>query len=333
MTDKVIVFGSEGFIGSHLVEQLVKKNYKVKAFILYNFTNSKGWISNIDKNILKQVEIVFGDIRDYQSVNSAIKNCDYIINLAALIGIPYSYRASESYLDTNVKGTLNILNSSMSKSIRKIIIASTSEVYGSGQYFPIDENHPLNAQSPYAASKIAADQLALSFYKSFQLPVSIVRPFNTYGPRQSNRAVIPTIISQHISSSKILNIGSLDTIRDFTYVTDTAEGFICAIKSKKSIGEVVNLGTGYALSIRDIIKIVSEATEKKLIVKVDKNRKRPAKSEVNKLLSSNKKAEKILKWKPKFNNKNGFVKGINYTIKWFSNKENQKLYDSKKYTV
>lgn len=333
MTNKILIFGSEGFIGSHLVEELLKQNYEVKAFVLYNFNSSIGWLENLDNNIKKNIEICFGDIRDYQTVKEAINNCKCIINLAALIGIPYSYHASYSYIETNISGTLNILNACKNSNINKAIFASTSEVYGSGQYFPMDERHPLSAQSPYAATKIASDQLAMSFYKSFNLPVSIIRPFNTFGPRQSERAVIPTIISQYFKSKKFLNIGSIDTVRDFTFVTDTANAFTLAINSKKAIGEVINLGTSYGISIKEIIKMISQLTNKELIIKKEKERVRPSKSEVNKLISSNEKAKKLLKWKPKYNLKSGFKKGLEETIQWFSKNENLQHYKSKNFVI
>ena len=328
MKSKILVFGSEGFIGSHLVEELIKSGYKVKAFVLYNYSNSNGWLDNIKKNIFKDIEICHGDIRDYGSVVNALKGCKSVINLAALIGIPYSYIAASSYVETNINGTLNILNACMKLSINKIIMTSTSEVYGSGKYFPMDENHPLNAQSPYAATKIGSDQLSLSFYKSFGMPISIIRPFNTYGPRQSARAVIPTIISQVFRFNKVIKLGNIHTKRDFTYVTDTVLGFVKALESDKSIGEVINLGTGTNFSIKDTIKIVSNIIGKNIKVKKENARLRPNLSEVDNLLSSNKKAKKLLNWKPKFNGKKGFETGIKHTIDWFSNEKNLQHYSS-----
>jgi len=248
---KILVTGAEGFIGSHLVESLLKKNYKVRAMILYNSFNSWGWLDNLSSN-QKNLEVMLGDVRDKENVEDLSKGMDVVINLAALIGIPYSYKASRSYVETNVTGCLNILNSAAKNKVKQVIQISTSEIYGSQDKFPITEEAPYNAQSPYAATKVAADQLSLSFYKSFNLPVSIIRPFNTYGPRQSARAIIPTIISQALKK-KVINLGSLHPKRDLLYVADTVNGIIAAIKNKKSIGEIINLGSGYEISVKNLI--------------------------------------------------------------------------------
>jgi len=329
---RILVTGAEGFIGSHLVETLVKQGYNVRAFVMYNFNDSLGWIDYLDNKILKNIEIFRGDIRDNNCVDIASKNCNYIFHLAALIGIPYSYVAIKSYLDTNIIGTLNILQSSLKNNIDQVICTSTSEVYGNGQYFPMDENHALNAQSPYAASKIGADQLALSFYHSFSLPVTVLRPFNTFGPRQSNRAIIPTIITQ-LKHGKIIELGSINTKRDFTYVDDTVDGFIKCIKTKNAIGEIINLGTGYDISIKNLFDEICEILniQGKIILK--RNRRRPNNSEVDKLQSSNKKAKKILKWVPKYIHKKGLQKGLHETIKWFQKEENIKKYNSQNYVI
>lgn len=259
MAAKILVTGADGFIGSHLVEELVVKGFKVKAFVYYNSLNNWGWLDQISKKILNKVEVVSGDIRDYECVSSAIKNCDYIFNLASLIGIPYSYKAPNSYIDTNIKGILNIMNACRKQKILKIIHTSTSEVYGSAKYIPIDESHPLNAQSPYAASKIGSDQLALSYFRSFDTPISIIRPFNTYGPRQSLRAIIPTIICQMLDkNTDTIKLGNLNVTRDFNYITDTINGFISTIKANKILGEVINIGSGYQISVSELIKVISE---------------------------------------------------------------------------
>ena len=260
---KVLITGSEGFIGSHLTELLVKSGYKVTALSLYNSFNNIGWLKNIDKKIFKKIKILNGDIRDNNLVDDIVKNKDVVINLAALIGIPYSYRSVESYVDTNVKGTMNLLNSAKKFRI-KFIQTSTSEVYGTAKYIPIDEKHPLSSQSPYAASKIAADQLCLSFFHSYKTPVTILRPFNTFGPRQSLRAVIPTIISQCLFNDGVIKIGNINTTRDFVYINDTVNAFKLAIKNKNILGEVTNIGNNFEISIKDIIKIVSEITNKKI---------------------------------------------------------------------
>lgn len=329
---KILITGSEGFIGSHLVEKLVSLNFKVKAFILYNSFNSYGWLDKIDNKIKNKIEIFFGDIRDENSVKNSLKNCEAVIHLAALIGIPYSYNSPKSYVDTNVVGTLNVLQASKELGIKKIIHTSTSEVYGTPNYLPIDERHQLNAQSPYAASKIAADQLALSFYKSFQLPVTIVRPFNTYGPRQSARAVIPTIISQILSGKKNIYLGNLKTSRDLTYIDDTVNGFVSALKIKKH-GEVLNLGTGKDFYIGEIVKIISKLLSVKTNIIIDKNRIRPKLSEVINLRSKNTRAKKLINWRPVYSNRRGLILGLKKTIKWFSDSENQKNYKSKLYNI
>lgn len=327
----IFVTGADGFIGSHLVEKLVKLGHKVKCLSFYNSFNSWGWLDYLDARVKKKLEIITGDIRDEFLIRSIIKKrCDVIINLAALIGIPYSYRASKSYFDTNVNGLLNILNASRDYSVKKIIHTSTSEVYGSPEKVPITEKQIASAQSPYAASKVAADQLALSYEKSFNLPITILRPFNTFGPRQSARAIIPTIITQIIKSNKI-SLGSLSPTRDFTYVEDTVDGFIKSIFSKKNIGEVINIGSGFEISIRDLVQKISKLMKKKIIVEEKKDRKRPKNSEVKRLLASTTKAKKLIKWSPKFSSKRGFNNGLEKTIKWFSNFENLKFYKENLY--
>lgn len=321
----ILVTGACGFIGSHLVEKLVKLNYNVKAFTNYNSQNSYGWIENIDSKILKNIEVIPGDIRDYEFLNKKTKRVDAIIHLAALIGIPYSYHAPRSYVDTNVTGTFNILDCAKNNHVSKIFVTSTSEVYGTAQKVPIDETHSLNAQSPYAASKIGADQLALSFNKSFGLPVTILRPFNTFGPRQSARAIIPTIISQILKSDKI-KLGNLTPTRDFTYVEDTVEAFAKALKASKISGEVINIGNNFEISIKDTLEIIKEILGKEVQLIKDKKRIRSKTSEVNRLIASTKKAQRLLKWKPQHAGKKGFRKGILKTINWFKKKENISLY-------
>ncbi len=324
---KILVTGAEGFIGSHLVESLLKKNYKVRAMILYNSFNSWGWLDNLSSN-QKNLEVMLGDVRDKENVEDLSKGMDVVINLAALIGIPYSYKASRSYVETNVTGCLNILNSAAKNKVKQVIQISTSEIYGSQDKFPITEEAPYNAQSPYAATKVAADQLSLSFYKSFNLPVSIIRPFNTYGPRQSARAIIPTIISQALKK-KVINLGSLHPKRDLLYVADTVNGIIAAIKNKKSIGEIINLGSGYEISVKNLIKRIEKISHKKIKYQINLDRVRPKHSEVNRLLASNRKAKKILKWSPTYSNLKGLDYGLKKTINWFSFEKNIKLYKTK----
>ena len=320
---KILVTGAGGFIGSNLVEKLVKKNFKVTALVQYNVDNNYGWLDTI-KFKRNKPKIITGGICDSIFVDKVCKNLDYIIHLAALISIPYSYRSPLSYINTNILGTTNLLEGCRKYNIKHFIHTSTSEVYGSAKYVPIDENHPLNAQSPYAASKIAADQICLSFQKSFNLPITIIRPFNTFGPRQSLRAVIPTILYQASLNNEI-ELGNLNSKRDFTFVDDTVNGFICALNKKKTIGEVINLGTGHEVSIKKIVEITSKILNKKLSIKKKLDRFRPKKSEVSRLLSNNKKAKKILNWKPKFVSAKGFEMGLKKTLKWVLSQNNNNL--------
>ena len=318
---KILVTGAEGFIGSHLVENLVKKGYDTKAFIFYNSFNKRGWLDQSDQSIIKEIEFFSGDIRDPYGVRSAIKGCDKVIHLAALIGIPFSYHSPESYIDTNVKGTLNILQACRDLNVSKLIHTSTSEVYGSAKFVPITESHPLQGQSPYSASKIAADQLAISFYNSFNTPVGIIRPFNTYGPRQSYRAVIPTTILQLLSGKKNIKLGSLEPTRDFSYVEDTVSGFISALENNRFIGETLNLGSNFEISISNTVKTIAEIMGVDIKIEEDLLRIRPKNSEVERLYSDNTKAKKILLWKPKLNGLEGFKTGLRKTIDWFKAKQ------------
>ena len=307
---KILITGSEGFIGSHLCELLCREGYNIRAMCLYNSFGYKGWLDSIDSNSLENIEIINGDIRDRSALLEAMRGCDAVINLAALIAIPYSYSAPESYVDTNIKGTLNLLENARILGTEKIIHTSTSEVYGTAQYVPINEEHPLNAQSPYAATKIAADQLALSYHKSFDLPVAIARPFNTYGPRQSNRAVIPTIISQISKGERSLRLGSLTPTRDFNFVEDTARGILKILESPKSIGEVINLGSGFEISIGDTVKLISEVMNVDVDIIQENQRIRPEKSEVERLFCDPSKAQKLLNWQANFAGTEGFKNGL-----------------------
>jgi len=329
----ILVTGSEGFIGSHLTEKLVKLGHKVKCTVLYNSFNDYGWLETIDKKVLKEIEICFGDIRDFSFVKKSMKNCEAVMHLAALIGIPYSYTSPKSYIDTNVIGTLNVLEAAKELNIKKIIHTSTSEVYGSAKFIPITEQHPLNGQSPYSASKIAADQLANSYHLSYGTPLIILRPFNTYGPRQSLRAIIPTIITQILNNSKKINLGSLKPTRDFSYVSDTVSAFVAALKSTNSLGETINIGSGTEISIKKLAELISKVVNKKIIIASEEKRKRPKKSEVSRLCCSNKKALKLLKWKPQYVGKKGMEIGIKETVEWFKKINNQKKYKSKNFVV
>jgi dTDP-glucose 4,6-dehydratase len=323
---RALVTGADGFIGSHLTEKLVIKGYHVRALVYYNSFNSWGWIDQLASEIKESLEIFPGDIRDPYQIRKAMQDCDLVFHLAAIISIPHSYQAPDSYIDTNIKGTLNILQAARDLDVEKVIHTSTSEVYGTACFVPITENHPLQAQSPYAASKIGADQLVLSFYNSYGTPVAIVRPFNTYGPRQSARAVIPTIITQIANRQRRLKLGSLHPTRDFSYVKDTASGFVAAAESDKSVGEIINIGSGFEISIGDTAKIIAEIMESEIETECYQERVRPATSEVERLWADNSKAKRLLNWQPKFRGLDGFRKGIKKTIAWFSRANNLKYY-------
>ncbi|MBT1247040.1 NAD-dependent dehydratase [Thermosipho sp. 1223] len=322
---KILVTGSEGFIGSHLTEALVEKGFKVKAFVRYNFQNNWGWLEK--SRYLKDIEVYTGDIRDYDSVYDAMKDVDVVFHLAALIGIPYSYISPLAYIKTNTEGTYNVLEAARKLGIQRVIHTSTSEIYGTAQYVPIDEKHPYNPQSPYAASKAAADHLALSYYRSFGLPVTIIRPFNTYGPRQSARAIIPTIISQLLSGKEQIKLGNLTPTRDLTYVKDTVNGFITVGLHEKTIGDVFNLGTGKEISIGDLAKKIMKLLGKEVEIVTDKQRIRPEKSEVERLLSNPEKARKLIGWSAQYT----LEEGLKETIEWI--KENIEYFKVDIYNV
>jgi NAD dependent epimerase/dehydratase len=326
---KVLVTGACGFIGSHLVELLVKKGYTVKAFIYYNSFNSWGWLDSIPNDTLKNIEVFTGDVRDPNGVKKATEGCDIIFHLAALIAIPFSYHSPDSYVDTNIRGTLNILQAARDLEVEKTLITSTSEVYGTAQYVPIDERHPFQGQSPYSATKIGADRLAESFIKSFDLPVSIVRPFNTFGPRQSARAVIPTIVSQLLNGEESIKLGSLDPTRDLLYVKDTVNGFLEICESTETIGEEINIATNSEVTIGDLAqKIISIINPNAKIIS-DNERVRPEKSEVQRLFGCNKKIISLTNWSPKYN----LELGLKETIEWFKRDENLKNYKSNLYNI
>lgn len=310
---KILVTGADGFIGSHLTEQLLQKNYKVRAFVQYNSFNTWGWLDTLSKEVLDEIEIFQGDVRDPNGVYEAMKGVDEVFHLAALIAIPFSYHSPDAYVDTNIKGTLNVLQAAKKLNTSRVLITSTSEVYGTAQYVPIDENHPFQGQSPYSATKIGADRLAESFYRSFNMPITIVRPFNTYGPRQSNRAVIPTIMTQLLAGKEEIRLGSLTPTRDFNYVKDTANGFIEIAKSSKTVGEEINIATQHEISIGQLATELIRQINPIARVVCDEQRLRPEKSEVNRLLGSNEKIKKLTSWRPQYT----FEQGLAETITFF----------------
>lgn len=324
---KILVTGADGFIGSHLVEELVKSGEQVKAFVYYNSFNSWGWLDKLPQDIQKEIEIFSGDIRDPNGVREAARNVQDIFHLAALIAIPFSYHSPDSYVDTNIKGTLNVLQAARALDIQRLLVTSTSEVYGTAQYVPIDEKHPFQGQSPYSATKIGADRLAESFYRSFDLPVTIVRPFNTYGPRQSARAVIPTIILQLLSGKREIKLGSLSPTRDFNYVKDTVNGFISIYKSDKTIGQEINIATQKEISIGELAKELIRQINPEAQIVCDEQRLRPGKSEVNRLLGCNKKIKELTDWKPLYS----FKEGLTETIRFF--RENTQDYKTDLYNI
>ena len=309
----VLVTGADGFIGSHMVEELVRKGYSVRAFSYYNSFNTWGWLDTLAPEILSQIEVVCGDIRDPYGVKKAIEGVDMVFHLAALIAIPFSYHSPDAYVDTNIKGTLNVLQAAKELNVERVLITSTSEVYGTAKYVPIDENHPFQGQSPYSATKIGADRLAESFYRSFDLPVSIVRPFNTFGPRQSARAVIPTIITQLLGGRQQIKLGLLSPTRDFNYVKDTVSAYIAIAESDRTIGQEINIATGKEISIGDMAKVIIAQLNPKAEIICEEERLRPENSEVNRLLGSNQKLKELTEWKQKYS----FEDGIQETIKWF----------------
>lgn len=309
---RVLVTGADGFIGSHLTEELIKRGYRVKAFVFYNSFNTWGWLDTLDKNILKQIEIFQGDIRDPNGVREAMKEMDAVFHLAALIAIPFSYHSPDAYVDTNIKGTLNILQAARQLQTSRVLITSTSEVYGTAQYVPIDERHPFQGQSPYSATKIGADRLAESFYRSFNLPVTIVRPFNTYGPRQSARAVIPTIITQLLAGYEKIKLGSLTPTRDFNYVKDTVNGFIQIAEADRTIGEEINIATQKENSIGELANELIRQINPDAQIVCDEVRLRPEKSEVNRLLGCNEKIKRLTNWIPEYTLERGLAETVDF---------------------
>ena len=330
---KILVTGADGFIGSHVVEALVKRHYRVRAFVFYNSFNSDGWLDHTSSDVRSKVEFFRGDVRDAGAVNAAMADVDAVIHLAALISIPFSYIAPESYIDTNIKGSLNVFNAARANGVKRVIHTSTSEVYGTAQFVPITELHPLVGQSPYSASKIGADQLAQSFFLSFDTPIITVRPFNCYGPRQSARAVIPTIISQLAAGNSTIKLGALTPTRDFNFIDDTVSGFIAALEAENGVGETVNLGSNFEISIAQTAELISEVMDVSISINVDEQRLRPQGSEVDRLWSDNSKAFQIFGWSPQYSGLEGMKRGISKTVDWFTDPENLKRYKSTDYNL
>ncbi|MBE0305541.1 NAD-dependent 4,6-dehydratase LegB [Leptospira interrogans] len=329
----ILITGADGFIGSHLTETLVRQGYEVRAFVLYNSFNSWGWLDQCPDDIKGKFEVFSGDIRDPNGVRAAMKGCDAVLHLAALIAIPYSYHSPDTYIDTNVKGTLNVVQAARDLNVSKVIHTSTSEVYGTARFVPITEEHPLQGQSPYSASKIGADQIAMSFYNSFGTPVGIIRPFNTYGPRQSARAVIPTIITQIAKGNRKIKLGAVHPTRDFNFVKDTVAGFIAALNSDVCVGEVINLGSNYEISVGDTVRLIAEVMKVNVEIESDDQRLRPEKSEVERLWASNQKAKDLINWSPEYGGRDGFKRGLSETIDWFSDIDNLSFYKTDIYNI
>ena len=330
---KTLVTGADGFIGSHLCEALVRQGHDVRAFVLYNSFNSWGWLDTAPGDVRSALDVFSGDIRDPHGVRQAMRGCDVVLHLAALIAIPYSYHSPDTYVETNVKGTLNVLQAARELDVEKVVHTSTSEVYGTARFVPITEDHPLQGQSPYSATKIAADQLALSFYTSFDTPVAVIRPFNTYGPRQSARAIIPTIITQLANGRRCIRLGATTPTRDFSFVDDTVRGFIAVAESQRSPGEVINVGSNFEISVGDTARLIAEVMGRDVEIETDADRLRPQRSEVERLWADNSKADRLLGWRPEYGGEDGFRRGLARTIEWFSRPENLRTYKSDLYNI
>jgi NAD dependent epimerase/dehydratase len=330
---KILVTGADGFIGSHLIESLVRQGHEVRAFTLYNSFNSWGWLDHCESDVKGKFEVFSGDIRDPHGIKEAMKGCDVVLHLAALIAIPYSYHSPDTYVDTNIRGTLNVLQAARDLGIKRVVHTSTSEVYGTARFTPITEEHPLQGQSPYSATKIAADQLAYSFYTSFDLPVVIARPFNTYGPRQSSRAVIPAIITQIASGHRQIKLGAVSPTRDFSFVQDTVDAFIATMDSDVGLGEVVNFGSNFEISIGDTAQLIAETMNAEIEIITDEARLRPEKSEVERLWADNKKAKQLFGWEPSYAGRKGFGRGLSKTVEWFTQSKNLGSYKADIYNI
>ena len=330
---KVLVTGADGFIGSHLVEHLVQAGADVRAFVYYNSFNSWGWLDEADDRIKNSLDVFAGDIRDPHGVRTAMKGCDVVMHLAALIAIPYSYHSPDTYVDTNVKGTLNVLQAARELGTERVVHTPTSEVYGTARFVPITEAHPLQGQSPYSASKIGADQMALSFHASFETPVAVIRPFNTYGPRQSARAVIPTIITQVAAGTRAIKLGAMHPTRDFNYVQDTVRGFVAVAECDAVIGRVVNIGSNYEISVGDTARLIAELMGREVEFTSDEQRMRPPGSEVERLWADNTLARELMGWAPEYPGVDGLRRGLRETIDWFSVPANLRRYKAGLYNI
>ena len=333
INSRILVTGADGFIGSHLTEALLQRGCAVRAFVLYNSFNSWGWLDHATPEVKAGLDVFAGDIRDPHGVKQAMAGCDVVFHLAALISIPYSYHSPDTYVDTNVKGTLNVVQAAKALGVTKVIHTSTSEVYGTARFVPITEGHPLQGQSPYSASKIGADQIAFSFHHAFGTPVTVIRPFNTYGPRQSARAVIPTIITQIASGLRQIKLGSLHPTRDFNYVKDTVQGFLAVAESDRTIGEVVNVGSNYEISIGETVRLIAEIMAVTLEIQSDGQRVRPEKSEVERLWADNGKIRELTGWRPEYGGREGLRRGLAETVDWFTKPENLGQYKPMEYNI
>ncbi len=331
--NKILITGADGFIGSHLTEAMVRAGFNVRAFVFYSSLNSWGWLDHVSPDVKGNFEVFTGDIRDPNGVRTAMQDCDEVLHLAALVAIPYSYHSPYTYVDTNIKGTLNVVQAARDLGISRVVHTSTSETYGTARFVPMTEEHPLQGQSPYSASKIGADQIAMSYYSSFNTPVVTLRPFNTYGPRQSARAVIPTVITQITSGKKQIKLGAIHPTRDFSYVSDTVKGFIAALNAEKAVGEVINLGSNFEVSIGDTVKIIAELMDVDIDILTEGQRLRPEKSEVERLFADNTKAKQLMGWSPVYGGMEGFRRGLVETIEWFSKPANRSHYKSDMYNI
>lgn len=333
MAGKVLVTGAGGFIGSHLTEALIRRGYAVRAMVRYNSRDSRGWLDGLPRETRGSLEVFAGDIRDPFGVRQAMAGCEAVLHLASLIAIPYSYHSPATYVATNISGTLNVLQAARDLGVSRVVHTSTSEVYGTARFVPITEEHPLQGQSPYSATKIAADQMAQAFHASFGLPIALVRPFNTYGPRQSTRAVIPTIITQIVAGARRISLGALHPTRDFNYVADTARGFISVLEAAAAVGEVINIGSNFEISIGDTAALIAEVMGVQVEIVCDDQRLRPRQSEVCRLWADNAKARRLTGWQPEYGGREGFARGLRETIAWFSDPAHLTLYRPGEYTL
>ena len=330
---KILVTGADGFIGSHLTEQLVEMGAAVRAFVYYNSFNSWGWLDEANERIKRSLDVFAGDIRDPHGVRTAMQGCDVVMHLAALIAIPYSYHSPDTYIDTNVKGTLNVVQAARELGVERVVHTSTSEVYGTARFVPITEDHPLQGQSPYSASKIGADQIAMSFFHSFDTPVAVIRPFNTYGPRQSARAVIPTIITQVASGARQIKLGAMHPTRDFNYIGDTVRGFLALAECDAAVGQVANVGSNYEISVGDTARLIAQLMGREVEFVSDDQRIRPAGSEVERLWADNSRALALAGWAPEYAGVDGLKRGLAETIEWFGDPGNLRRYKAGLYNI